>query len=174
MTNRFKIGLLAATAVVATSAAAAPAAIERAAPIEHAYAEIAPTTPIPARKTGLIAAAAATLAALAGAIGWRRIRAALAVAAPTVTTAARAMAAAPAQAAVAVRRAISSPLRQVAILAAVGMFLLAGFGLYDVEWAGGVLAGAIAIILTRRSWRPSPLAHAGRRSGVINQRKTNG
>ena len=59
------------------------------------------------------------------------------------SVAARATASAASGAAKTVGRAVSSPLRGLALIAGLGVFALFGVGLYDVEWLGGMIVGAL-------------------------------
>lgn len=155
--GKMKAGLLAAASVMAASAAlspagasdldpaAAPATIAVEAPViangaDHADQEKAPqNAPLGAKKWALLAAAAGALAGLVKLIGARKV--ADAVAEGAVKTA-RAAATSASGAARAVGRAVSSPLRFLALLFGLALFALAGVGLYDVEWLGGLLSGA--------------------------------
>ena len=151
--TRLKSALL-ATVALGVGGAATPAFAAEPAPTEivqappsvsvaHASDEAAPAI---ARQAGLLAAGAAVLAALGGLIGWRRIRRAIAAAGPMAADAVSAVAEAPAVLARAVGKAVSGPFRFLAALAALVAFSLFGVGLYDVEWLGGLLAGALAVI----------------------------
>lgn len=146
--NSLKYALLAATALAATAPVIAPAAaapMESAAPIVHAADEPSPAAPMKTARTIGIAGLAAAF--VAGLFGSRRVRALLRKAAPVAAGAARAVAAAPVAAARAVGRAASSPFRFAMIFGSLGLFALAGVGLYDVEWAGGLAAGILMAAL---------------------------
>lgn len=149
MTNRnsVKYALLAATALAAAVPAAvyAAAPTETVAPVAHAADDVEAAAPGNlARNAGIAALATAFLAGLFGA---KRIRAFLRRAAPVAAGAARAVAAAPVAAARAVGRAAASPFRFALIFGSLGVFALTGVGLYDVEWAGGLVAGALMAAL---------------------------
>lgn len=145
--NSLRFALLAATALAATAPAvvhAAPATLEAVAPVEHAADEAQVSAPSKTARNLGIAAIAAALVSL---IGGRRIGNLLKRAAPAAASAARAVAAAPIVAAKAVGRAAASPVRFAVIFGSLGFFALAGVGLYDVEWAGGLVAGALIATL---------------------------
>lgn len=136
--------LTAATAAVAHAAAAPPPPVA----IEHMVtaADAAPERTAPAisgKSAGLAALAAAALAGLARFIGLGRIKSALAVGAAAAGEAASAGLAATQSAVKAVGRVIASPFRAVALFAGLAVVALAGVGLYDVEWAGGAVIGAL-------------------------------
>lgn len=143
--RKSRIALMAAGSLIAASAAVAPAGaadfdmaahpatIE--APLvhaaDHADREAGPAVP----RWALLAAAAGALAGLVKLIGARKIvRAAGKGAAITVEAAGKA--------ARAVGRSFASPLRFAALMAGLSLFALTGVGLYDVEWIGGLVAGA--------------------------------
>ena len=88
----------------------------------------------------LIAAAAALAAGLVKLIGARKVARAVSDGAGV---AARATASAASGAAKTVGRAVSSPLRGLLMIAGLGMVALFGVGLYDVEWLGGLIVGAL-------------------------------
>ena len=95
--------------------------------------------------------AAAALTSLARLIGFRKIAAATHRGAEAVIDLS-------ARAARVVARAVSSPFRFATLTIGLGVFALAGLGLYDVEWAGGLIAGlliAASVILRARSVRKS-------------------
>lgn len=98
----------------------------------------------------LSAAAAATLALIGHLIGWRTIRRNVAAAGPHMARAARAAAAAPATAARAIGRKMSSPLRALLIFASLVTAAFIGVGFYDVEWLGGLIVGAAMVIAGTR------------------------
>jgi hypothetical protein len=144
-----KIALMAASALAASSAVifhaspAAPAPTE-AAPIEHAADDQAraPAPAITAKKVGLAALTASAAAAFVHFVGANRILAFFANAGPAAAKAARAAAAAPVAAARAIGRAAASPLRFALLFGGLGLFALTGVWIYDVEWLGGLAAGA--------------------------------
>ncbi|HBS34733.1 MAG TPA: hypothetical protein DEA50_06610 [Parvularcula sp.] len=92
-------------------------------------------------------AAAAALAGLIRLFGWTRISAAM-------RKAGAAAVAAPVAAAHYVGTALKSPFRSLVLVAGLSLFALTGIGFYDVEWAAGLLTGAVltglALIGARR------------------------
>lgn len=149
----FKAALLAGAALV-PGAAAAPAAFQSSSPTEIAIG--APSVIVHqadeietllVRKAGWLAAGAAVLAALGGLVGWKKIKRAFLAAGPMAAGAIRAAAASPARAARAIGAAAARPLRIALAFASLGLFALFGIGLYDVEWAAGLVAGALAVAL---------------------------
>lgn len=147
---RLKTALLAAASLTVAVAAVTPAGAVAAPPaaIEHVVVAVdngheksAPA--ITARTAGFAALGAAALAGLARLIGLRRLKAAAAAGAAVATKAAAAGFAITASAAGAVGRAVASPLRAAALLTGLGALALAGVGLYDVEWVGGLAVGAL-------------------------------
>jgi len=168
---RLKTALLAAASLAAASAATVNAAEMSAAPpvsIEHAAsvgdeAQVAAPTAL-ARKLGIAAFAGAAFAGLARLIGFGRIKSAAAAAGRVASDAAAAGFSATAAAARSVGRALASPLRFTAVMAGLGFFALAGIGLYDIEWAGGLATGAAIVAIgfwgagrIRRTLTPAPL-----------------
>lgn len=149
--SKLKSALL-ATAVLGVSATAAPVFASDPAPLEivqpahappaHAADEVAPSA---AKKAGLIAAGAAVLAALGGLIGWKRLRRAALAAGPVLAEAARSAAKAPAAVVRAAGAAMARPFRFAAFLVSFAAFALFGVWLYDVEWLGGLAAGAAGV-----------------------------
>lgn len=112
------------------------------APAAHAADDAQPAA---ARQGGWLAAGAAVLAALAGLVGWTRIRRAASHVAPIARQAVSAAAAAPVAALRAAANAAAKPFQFVAGLFALAAFSLFGVGFYDVEWAGGLAAGALSV-----------------------------
>jgi hypothetical protein len=149
--GKLKAALLATTLIGLSAAplahAAEPARTEIAAPAAIHGSEAAPAKAA-VKTAGLWAAAGAALAGIASLIGWRRLRKAAAAVAPLAAQAAGAVAAAPAAVASAIGKAARKPLRFAAALLSLILFLLLGFGFYDIEWAGGVLAGGLAVAAT--------------------------
>ncbi|HPE31105.1 MAG TPA: hypothetical protein PLV61_07915 [Parvularculaceae bacterium] len=153
--NQFRTALLAASALAAAGAVTAAhaetapyeaARVEVVAPVHHAADEpVAKADAI--KKVGIAAAATAALAALFHLIGAKRIGRWFRAAAPVAAKAASAVAAAPIAAAKAVGRAAASPVRFALLMAGLGVFALTGFSLFDVEWAGGLLAGGAIVAL---------------------------
>lgn len=151
--GKTKAALLAAASIMAASAALSPAGaadldpavlqpatvIEAAAPVAHAADHAGEEKSMTARKWALLAAAAGALAGLVKLIGARRV--ADAISEGAVKTA-RAATGAASKAARAVGRAVSSPLRFLAMLFGLALFALTGAGFYDVEWIVGLVSGA--------------------------------
>ncbi len=187
MTNfkKMKAGFLAAASVMAATAAlspagasdidpvATPATIAVEAPVAHAVDHgDQDKTPVGAKKWALLAAAAGALAGLVQLIGARKV--ADAVTEGAVKTA-RVAASTASGAARAVGRTVSSPLRFLAALFGLALFALAGIGLYDVEWLGGLVSGALlagatlfgmwktrlAMRPARVKAKPAPVKHNG-------------
>lgn len=147
---RMKTAFLAAASLTAASMAIAPAiAATPMEPVAIEHVIVAPDheaeragPAINARGIGIAAAALAALAGLVRLVGLRRLKSAAIAAA----TASGKVVAAGADATVAVvktaARAVSSPLRFLLLMAGLGLFALTGLGLYDIEWAGGLIVGA--------------------------------
>lgn len=122
-------------------------------------------------KLGLAAAATAALAALVRAIGAGRILGWLRAVAPAAKKAAGAALQVPVAAARAIGRTAASPLRFVMLMGGLGLFAFAGLHLFNVEWAGGLVAGgAVVALLWAASTRGSRILTALRRRG--ERRKT--
>lgn len=142
--RKSKIALMAASSLLAASAALAPAgaadfdaaaypATVEAPSVAHAADHADQQSKAP--RWALIAIAAGALAGLVKLIGARRLlRAAGKGAAVTAKAAGKAVRAA--------ARPFASPLRFAALMAGLSLFALTGVGLYDVEWVGGLIAGA--------------------------------
>ncbi len=151
--KKMKTGLLAAASVMAATAALSPAGasdLDPAVTVPTVAVEVPviahaadhtdqEKAPLNAKKWALLAAAAASLAGLVKLIGARKV--AEAVTDGAIKTA-RVAASTASGAARVVGRAVSSPLRFLAMLLGLALFALAGIGLYDVEWIGGLLSGA--------------------------------
>jgi hypothetical protein len=149
-----KAAMMAAVSVIAASAALSPAGARDIDPAAHP-ATVAVEAPLAhaadhadeasqAQKTGpkkwaLLAAAAASLAGLVKLIGARRVGAFVT---ESAVKTARAAATGASVAVKSVGRAVSSPLRFLAMLFGLALFALTGAGLYDVEWIAGLLSGA--------------------------------
>ncbi|WDI30469.1 hypothetical protein PUV54_10920 [Hyphococcus flavus] len=143
--------LLAAVSVGAASTALQPAlAADFDGAVSPAIVEVQSTEPVPAPKTdqhvpigakkwALLVAAAGSLAWLLKLMGPKRVAKAVSEGA---ATAARATANTAAGAAKIVGRTVASPLRFLAVLFGLALFVLTGVGLYDIEWIGGLLSGA--------------------------------
>lgn len=166
-----KAALLAAVSVIAASAAlspagasdfdpaARPATIAVEAPIAHAADHADEQKPVSPKKWALLAVAAGALAGLVKLVGARRV--AKIVTEGAVRTA-RVAAAGASVAVKAVGKAVSSPLRFLAVLFGLALFALTGAGLYDVEWIAGLISGAVlagagfyGLWKTRRVLRPA-------------------
>ncbi len=145
-TRKAKAAMLAAGSLLASVAALAPAhagdfdaaaypavveASITAAAVDHGDSQAMS----PARRIAWIAAAAAVLAGLIKLIGAKKI---VRAARQTATKAAEVTSGAVKAAA----RAVASPLRFGALIAGLALFALTGVGLYDIEWIGGLIAGA--------------------------------
>lgn len=149
-----KSAMLAAASFAALGAATPAGAAAPLEPVTIEHAAPAPHADENARKADQVAGrwlfGAAAAAALAGFVrwfGWSRLAAALRKAGDVAM-------AAPAAAARFVGEAIKSPVRTLMIVGGLSLFALAGVGLYDVEWAAGLLTGAAltlaGVIGTRR------------------------
>ncbi|WP_300577904.1 hypothetical protein [Phenylobacterium sp.] len=179
--GRTKNALLAALSMSAATAALAPAsasdfdaaahpqivAVEAPAVLTPDAAQADENKPVNARKWALIAIAAGALAGLVRLVGPRKLAKAVA---DTTVEGARITAKAASSAVRATGRALSSPLRFLALVFGLGLFALTGAGLYDVEWILGLLSGAAlagaafyGALKTRRVL--SPIKAARRRSG---------
>jgi len=157
--RKTKLAMLAATSLIAASGALAPvhagefdpAAFPQTveAPVildvahaaDHADQKASPL----AKRLGLIAVAGAALAGLFRVLGAKRVMRAVKSSANTAAKAAASAATATASAA---GRAFRSPLRYIAWVAGLALFALTGVGLYDIEWIGGLIAGAALAGLT--------------------------
>lgn len=141
--NPLKTAILAAASFAAIGAAAPAAAGAPTEPVsveivhasDHADAE-ARAADKAVNRWLLGGAAAAALAGLIRLFGWTRISAALRKAGDIAV-------AAPAAAARYVGEAVKSPLRTAMIVGGLSLFALTGIGFYDVEWAAGLLTGAV-------------------------------
>jgi hypothetical protein len=119
------------------------------------------------RPAGPLAGLAALAAAILAVFSRKRLLRLLKQAAPVARAAAAAAVAAPAAAARAVGRAVAAPFRWILALASLALFSLLGFGMFDIEWAAGALAGVAAVLLFWiSSARLSRAAARIRRSGV--------
>lgn len=128
--------------VAADAAPAAPFAIEQAYQVaDHDEAQAGPS--LTAKKIGIAAAAAAALAGLARLIGFRRIKAAAVQTAKAAAQVATFSLAATKVAAHAVLRAAASPFRFAMLIAGLAFVAFTGIGFYDVEWAAGLVFGAL-------------------------------
>lgn len=172
--SRMKIALFAAasiTAAVAASAHAAPltpiepTVIEQAAvAVDQDTENAAPAVAV--KRIGFAAAATAALAGLFRVLGIKRIKAASAATAAAAGRAATASVKFAASAGKAVVHAAASPFRFAAILGGIGVISLAGVGIYDVEWAGGLVFGALmatAVIIGARRARRAFVVDRSRR-----------
>jgi hypothetical protein len=174
--SRLKTALFAAASLTAATAAMA-AADARAAPMEPVAVEHAVvaadhdadrvSSPIGAKRAGLAALATAALAGLARLVGFRRIRKAAEKTLETAGNAAAAGIAATSAAARTVARAVASPIRFIAALTLFAIIALVGVGLYDVEWAGGLVVGALTAATVLLGARRARKAFAGSRPGAL-------
>lgn len=189
-TRKAKIAMLAASSLVAAAAAlgpvqasdfdaaAYPAVVEApmAAPdIAHAADHADRTAMTPAKRWTLIAIAAGALAGIVRLVGAKKLlRAAGKGAAATARVSAKAASAA----VKVVGRAAASPLRFAALMTGLALFALTGVGLYDIEWIGGLIAGAAMTGLAaygfmkmRKALAPTPVKARDRvlRQTEINQ-----
>ena len=158
----------------ATAAHAQPPAVTIEAPaavVGHAAdeAQIAKSL---AAKLGVAGALTAGLAALVRLIGVGRIAGWLRQAGPAVGKAAKTAAKAPVMAIKAVGRAVASPVRFALLVGALGLFALTGVGLYDIEWIGGLVAGAalaitawVATSQTRQVFQRRPIRVDAKKDG---------
>ena len=97
---------------------------------------------VTAKKLGLWAAAVASLGGILALVGPRKMFNAVSKGAGQAAGAAMK---AGASAVKTVGRAASSPLRFAALIAGLSLFAMTGIGLYDIEWIGGMIAGASLI-----------------------------
>ncbi len=167
-TRNVKAAMLAAGSLLAAAAAFAPAhaadfdqaaypavieAPMAAAAIDHGDQK----AQMPAKRIALLAVAAGALAGLIRLIGAKKIvRAAKETAVAAVKVSGKAVKA--------VSRAVASPLRFALLMAGLALFALTGVGLYDIEWIGGLVAGAAMAGLAaygamkaRMSLKPRPI-----------------
>lgn len=175
--QNIKIASLATTALLASAAALAPAqagdfdvaaypvVIE--APLTadaaaHAVDHADQKNRQPVQFLAIFAAAAGALAGLFKVFGAKKLARA---AASGAASAARASGAYAGAAVKAVGRAVASPLRFALIVAGLAFFALAGVGFYNIEWIGGLLAGAAlsgaaayGMMKSRRALSLRPLA----------------
>jgi hypothetical protein len=149
-----KAALMAAASLFAATAALSPAgasdmgpashpaivSVEAPAPLAHAGDQAGEAQPLSAKKWALLAVAAGSLAWLVKLIGARRVAAAVAEGA--VRTA-RVAARAASGAVKVVGRTFASPLRFLAVMFGLALFALTGIGLFDIEWIGGLISGAV-------------------------------
>lgn len=170
--RKAKIAMLAATALTSAAAALAPAQagdVDAAAypatieaPVAHAADHADQQNHASVKRFVLIAVAAGALAGLIKLLGVRKV---MRVAGETAAATARVAGQAAAGAGRVVLRAARSPLRFLAWMAGLMAFALTGVALYDVEWLGGMAAGAAmaglvlyAILKLRAGLSPQPAA----------------
>ncbi len=144
-THKAKTAMLAAGSLLASAAAMAPAhAADFDAAAYPAMVEASVTATgdqddsqamSPARRIAWIVAAAGVLAGLIKLIGAKKI---VRAARQTATKAAEVTG----DVVKAAVRVVASPLRFGALIAGLALFALTGVGLYDIEWIGGLIAGA--------------------------------
>lgn len=151
-TRKVKIAMLAATSLLSAAAALAPAQAGELDPAAFPAVVEAPVVApaadhvIQADHDSKTGQRAAMIAVALGALGWlvkllgpkRVLRAVEKTADATVKATVQASGAA----AKTVGRILRSPLRALAWMAGIVLFALTGVGLYDVEWLGGMAAGA--------------------------------
>lgn len=146
--RKTRIAMLAATSLVSAAAALAPATASEFDPaaypatIESPAVVHAADGVVQTDKSANPAGRAALIAITLGALGWlvkllgpRKVLRA-------VENTAEATVKASTAAARTAGRALRSPLRYLAWVAGLTLFALTGIGLYDVEWIGGLVAGA--------------------------------
>ncbi|MHA7872588.1 MAG: hypothetical protein ACX939_09590 [Hyphococcus sp.] len=148
-----KLAILGATALTVATAgfstahafaldqAAAPQTVETAGvlSVAHDVAQDEGKPTLTAKRLGLVAAAGAVLAALYHGIGPKKVARAVRA---TATRAVEATTATAAAAASGASRALRSPIRFLAWMAGLFLFSLTGVALFDIEWIGGLIAGA--------------------------------
>lgn len=149
--SRLRTVLFAAASLTAVTVAgghAAAAAPVAPIAIEQAYqaadqddAKAAPSFTV--KKVGIAAAAAAALAGLVRIIGVRRIKAAAVQTAKVAAQAASSSLAATKVVARAALRAAASPFRFAMLMAGLVLVAFTGVGFYDIEWAAGLVFGAL-------------------------------
>jgi hypothetical protein len=183
--RKLKPAMMAATALLAASAALAPAhawALDAAAFPATVEAPITPdivhaadqtdqkASPL-TKRLGLIAVAGGVLAVLIKLIGPRKVMRAVKKSAGQAAKVATAAAAGTAKAA---GRVFRSPLRFLALTAGLVLFALTGIGLYDVEWIGGLIVGAaLAGVAAYGMWKTRMALRPIRiKSSVPQTRKT--
>ncbi len=155
-TRKTKIALMAAASVLAGAAALSPAL---ASDVDQAAYPAVIEAPLPAIDSGLdhgadqdkgqkstsagkwalLAAAAGALGGLVKLIGARKLAR---VAGKTVGGAAKISVAAAAGAGRVIGRTVASPLRFAGLMTGLALFSLTGLWLFDIEWMGGLIAGA--------------------------------
>lgn len=166
--SRLKTALLAAASLTAASAVVAGAHSAPMEPVatEHAViaadhdSERAPPA-ITAQKAGLAALATAALAGLAHLVGFGRIKKAAQKTMDAAGAAAAVGLNATVTAAKTVARAAASPFRFMAMLAGLAIIALTGVELFDFEWAGGLLFGALIATTVILGARRARKAFAG-------------
>ena len=171
---RKRAALLAASSVLAASASFGAAASDGSSPVSAVTPETVITAPLsspaPAAADASEQAAAPVakwvLAAFAaGALGWLvrliGVRKAAAAVSRAAAATARGAATATGVAVKAAGRVVGTPLRWIIGLAGLGVFILTGVGLYDIEWIAGLvigaglaLAGAAGLGKLCRKWLP--------------------
>jgi hypothetical protein len=171
--TRFKTALLAGAALAAATGAVAhaadrtplePIAVELEHAIEvadHGDAEKSQATH-PVKGWVIYAAGAAMLAAIARLIGFRRIKAATKAVGAAAGKAAQAGAKAAGDVGVLAAKALASPLRLAMLAAGLVLIGLAGIDYYNLEWAAGLVFGALMSIAALRGARKVRRAPARR------------
>lgn len=147
-TRKTKIAMLAASSLLSAAAALAPVHAGEFDPAAFPATVEAPVIPDIAHsadhveKSSVVGQRAALIAVALGALGWlvkllgpkKVLRA--------VEKTAQATVKASAAAAKTAARAVRSPLRYLALVGGLILFAMTGIGLYDIEWIGGLVAGA--------------------------------
>ncbi|MEO1252577.1 MAG: hypothetical protein AAFW81_09550 [Pseudomonadota bacterium] len=170
-TRKVKISLLAATSLLSAAAALAPAhandldaaafptIVEAPAVAAHDEAVLKNDRVGVAQRAGLIAIGLGALGWLVRLIGPKKVIRAVEKTAEATVKASSA-------AAKTAIRAVRSPLRFAAWMAGLALFALAGVGFYDIEWIGGLMAGAaitglsvFGALKSRAALRFAPVRH---------------
>jgi hypothetical protein len=169
--TRFKTALLAGAALAAATGAVAhaadrtplePIAVEHAIEVaDHGDAEKSQATH-PVKGWVIYAAGAAMLAAIARLIGFRRIKAATKAVGAAAGKAAQAGAKAAGDVGALAAKALASPLRLAMLAAGLVLIGLAGIDYYNLEWAAGLVFGALVSIAALRGARKVRRAPARR------------
>ncbi len=171
-TRNVKMAMMAASALIAAAAAMTPAhasdfdaaaypPVVEATVVAHAADQADQKSQNKTEKIALFAIGAGVVAALIRIIGAKKI---LRAAKETTVQAARVSGKVAGQAAKAVSRAIASPMRFALLISGLALFALTGVGLYDIEWIGGLVAGAAmtgvgayGVIKTRMALKLQPI-----------------
>lgn len=157
--RKTKLAMMAATSLLAASAALVPVHAGAMDPVAFPTTIEAPATPVSAhavdqadqkasplfKRLGLIAAAGGVLAALIKLVGARKV---MRVVKKSAGQAAKVAGAAAAGSAKVAGRVFRSPIRFLALTSGLILFALTGVGFYEIEWIGGMIAGAALAGLT--------------------------